>query len=64
MSDYSTEIAGISCPYCGEQIQVVIDMSVENQEYIEDCSVCCRPILMVASVTDGAVEVIARHEND
>ena len=32
------------CPYCGEQIEVVIDMSVEQQDYIEDCSVCCRPI--------------------
>ena len=54
----------VQCPYCWEQITLLIDGSIEMQEYIEDCSVCCRPILMVASVTDGVVEVIARHEND
>jgi hypothetical protein len=64
MSDYSTELARISCPYCGEAIEVVIDMSVESQEYVEDCSVCCRPITLIASITDGEAEVIARHEND
>jgi endogenous inhibitor of DNA gyrase (YacG/DUF329 family) len=64
MSDYSTEVADIFCPYCGESIEVVIDMSVESQEYIEDCSVCCRPITLTAWVADGAVQVNARHEND
>lgn len=34
----------IHCPYCGELIEVLIDCSVENQSYIEDCQVCCRPI--------------------
>ncbi len=34
----------ISCPYCGAKITVAIDCSVENQDYIEDCHVCCRPI--------------------
>jgi len=32
------------CPYCGEQISMVLDMSVRSQTYIEDCEVCCRPI--------------------
>ena len=27
----------IQCPYCGEQLEVVIDWSVARQEYIEDC---------------------------
>lgn len=34
----------IECPYCGETIELVIDSSVEHQRYVEDCSVCCRPI--------------------
>lgn len=33
-----------SCPYCGENISVLIDSSVPDQHYIEDCEVCCRPI--------------------
>jgi len=32
------------CPYCGEQISMVLDMSVRSQTYVEDCEVCCRPI--------------------
>ena len=36
----------ISCPYCGERVSVVVDVSVPGQEYFEDCYVCCRPILI------------------
>jgi hypothetical protein len=32
------------CPYCGEQISIVVDLSVRRQTYIEDCEVCCKPI--------------------
>ena len=35
----------IACPYCGEQISVLLDSSEAWQEYIEDCQVCCRPIV-------------------
>lgn len=34
----------VDCPFCGEVISILIDCSVEDQTYIEDCSVCCRPI--------------------
>ncbi len=32
------------CPYCGEEISMVLDLSVRGQTYIEDCEVCCNPI--------------------
>ena len=32
------------CPYCGEPIELLIDTSVAEQEYVEDCEVCCNPI--------------------
>ena len=32
------------CPYCGEQISMVLDLSIPHQTYIEDCEVCCQPI--------------------
>jgi transcription elongation factor Elf1 len=32
------------CPYCGEQISMVLDVSVPRQTYVEDCEVCCNPI--------------------
>jgi hypothetical protein len=55
----------ISCPYCGETISIVVDGSIEEQQYIEDCQVCCRPIVIVLSVSQtGVLHVEARHEND
>ena len=40
------EEVGVGCPYCGELIEILVDLSVGEQQYIEDCSVCCAPILM------------------
>lgn len=34
----------VHCPYCGEPISILIDTSYTEQNYIEDCEVCCRPI--------------------
>jgi transcription elongation factor Elf1 len=41
-----------SCPYCGEEISMVLDLSVRRQTYIEDCEVCCKPIQITYSVED------------
>lgn len=55
----------IACPYCGESILVLLDPSVEFQEYIEDCQVCCRPIVFQVTVDpDGDVGVSVSGEND
>jgi hypothetical protein len=40
------------CPYCGEQISMVLDLSVKRQSYIEDCEVCCKPIQISYSAKD------------
>ncbi len=39
-----------NCPYCGEEISMVLDLSVRQQTYVEDCEVCCRPIEISYSV--------------
>jgi len=55
----------IGCPYCGEIIDVLIDASVDEQQYIEDCQVCCRPIIFVVRVgADGRREVSVRRDDD
>jgi len=33
-----------NCPYCGEEISMILDFSVRRQVYVEDCEVCCNPI--------------------
>lgn len=38
------EDVAVSCPYCGERFETVADISGGDQDYIEDCPVCCRPI--------------------
>ncbi len=43
----------ISCPFCGEAITLLMDCSVDEQSYTEDCAVCCRPILVHMSAADG-----------
>lgn len=47
----------INCPYCGETFNTQIDCSVHFQEYIEDCYVCCQPIVFAVS-TDGFEHVL------
>ena len=32
------------CPYCWEEVSMLLDSSVTNQTYVEDCEVCCNPI--------------------
>jgi hypothetical protein len=55
----------LQCPYCGEQIEAVVDGSIASQEYVEDCSVCCNPIVMSVTTSDeGDVQVEARAENE
>ena len=55
----------VGCPYCGEFIDVLIDDSLPEQNYIEDCQVCCRPIVFNVSVgSDGALNVTVRAENE
>jgi transcription elongation factor Elf1 len=44
-----------TCPYCWEEISMVIDTSVRSQTYVEDCEVCCNPIEVHYKVEDDAV---------
>ncbi len=54
------------CPYCSELISISIDPSTRNDTYIEDCQVCCRPIVFHLSADpDGnIVDLVVRSEND
>ena len=55
----------LDCPYCGEPITIVVDHSLGDQEYVEDCQVCCRPMVVSISIdADGEAVVSARYENE
>lgn len=44
------------CPYCWEEISMLIDYSVPLQTYVEDCEVCCNPIQIAVSIAEGQLE--------
>ena len=51
--------AFVQCPYCGEVNEISLDPgSGVDQEYAEDCQVCCRAwLLHVRYGRDGSAEV-------
>lgn len=51
--------AEIQCPHCGEPMSVPIDPSNGfDQEFIEDCAVCCKPISIKMKWDDGDEPVV------
>jgi hypothetical protein len=50
----------VDCPTCGEAIALAIDtFAGEEQEYTEDCPVCCRPMDVFVRCADGEVQSIS-----
>ena len=43
----------VICPCCWESIDLQLDLSGEAQDYVEDCSVCCRPMRISYTVYNG-----------
>ncbi len=43
------------CPYCWEEISMLIDLSISRQSYIEDCEICCNPIQITIRVQNSEI---------
>ena len=41
------------CPYCWEEISMLLDSSISRQTYVEDCEVCCNPIEVTPTFQDN-----------
>jgi Cysteine-rich CPXCG len=55
----------IYCPYCGEVLDVLIDDSSGTQNYYEDCSVCCAPILFVLTEDEsGKIHLEVKRDDE
>lgn len=54
----------VTCPWCGEPFEALADASAGSCCYVEDCPVCCRPILMRMEVDAGgdAIRIVAERE--
>lgn len=49
------EFVDVHCPACGEPLELAIDTSAGSQAYVEDCQVCCRPMLVRVAIGDDGV---------
>jgi hypothetical protein len=55
-----TEEVMIDCPSCGETIALEVDtFGGDEQEYVQDCPVCCRPMDVFIRCADGEVQGIS-----
>ena len=43
------------CPFCGEEISMVLDLSVRRHTYVEDWEVCCNPLEISYTVEDDSL---------
>ena len=43
------------CPHCWENQLKMVDPSVKNQNFIEDCEVCCNPIEFSIEIKNGII---------
>ena len=54
----------VVCPYCGEEIEIVVDPGGgSNQAYVEDCPVCCSPWMVHVQYSGGDVSVSVEQTN-
>ena len=55
----------VICPYCGSDLCVEIDVASGTEDFVEDCHVCCAPILfrVIGNTLDGVTGIEAIREN-
>ncbi|WP_010324509.1 CPXCG motif-containing cysteine-rich protein [Marinobacterium stanieri] len=57
------EVVELMCPWCSEPISLTVDVTEPEQDYSEDCGVCCSPIAVHVDVGDeGAPQVRVERE--
>ena len=59
-------ILEIDCPYCGEHFTTSVEPYDGDQDYIEDCQVCCQPIEfhIETGLDEEAVTCMVRRNDD
>jgi hypothetical protein len=53
-----------TCPHCWETINLTLDPSIAEQSYLEDCPVCCRPMIVSYSAEDGEITGLTVEPSD
>jgi hypothetical protein len=52
------EAVEVICPYCGEASTVSVGLGEEDEDFVQDCPVCCRPWMVRIRIRrDGSADV-------
>lgn len=52
------EFVDVWCPCCGEPLELAVDATAGAQSYVEDCQVCCKPMVVRVRIDeDGLPQV-------
>ena len=60
----ASETVSVLCPYCGEPVELWVDATLPHQQYVEDCEVCCRPMVVTVDATGETPIVDVTRENE
>ena len=54
----------VHCPYCGEALVILLDENDAGSDYIEDCQVCCQPMVVVLWTDEDGTPVASLRRED
>lgn len=55
---------GTLCPWCGEPVEVDVEaLGPAREVLVQDCDVCCRPLLVTVFREDGENTITLEREN-
>ena len=56
--DAAGDLVSVQCPYCGEQLEILLEPELEGT-LVQDCEVCCNPWELRVRRRGGGVPVVS-----
>lgn len=48
----------VECPWCGKWFETTVDLTGGSAEYVEDCQICCQPVVFRVQVCNGVLDAL------
>lgn len=59
----ASETISVLCPYCGQPVELLVETTVPHQQYVEDCEICCQPMVVTVDATGEEPNIDVAMEN-